>query len=881
MKKIRHFFEYLAAFLIIFLLLSVITSVVIVKFYGEQVRTYAMEKINEQVDTKITVEEVGISMFRKFPNASVFLNDVTVWSGHHFNRAEFAEVSSDTLFVADRLYLQFNMLDLVRKKYTIKRLEAREGSLRILIDRQGNSNFKMNEHSEASKDARFIELSGVAVRDFDILYINHAKQILTRGRIEDVRFEGNFSDQEYMMKTNGDAYVELFLNHGVTYLAAQKIHTDVSLEVLENHFTISKGILSVGDLSADISGEFQVDKQAGTNLDLRFVGKKIDISWVSDILASSNVTPEGATGRGDVDLSVEVAGLLTPTQSPRINASFSTKRATLETERLPDPLKDLSLEGSYTNGPQMSVQSTTIELESFSVRSGESKISGSLRVENLLQPHFTSKIQGVIAANEINDHIEDLPFLIQNGIIYPDLTLGGSIERIAPDSTTVSISPEGNLKMEGLALSFGDSNLRLKQLKGQVDLSTQKLRAELEGYLLDTDFKLVAVSGNPFHPGASQLKTRFRGSLSSSNVDIDQIQAKFAKDKAGGKGNFPENIDVELEFDFDRITKGGIQTRQVTGTFIYRYPGLYLDPVYLETMNGVINSRIAMLDLNKPAQKISMHSNFRNVEIGNVFKSFNNFGQDFLTHQNIAGSISGESEFLADFDRATGLKTSGIVSENSFVIENGELIDFKPMLELSSFLKIDEMDHIRFSTISNTILINNNTINIPQMDIRSSALNLQASGSHSFDKTFEYHIATKLSEYLFNKAKSSGDAEFNIALDEEDKRTIFLILHDEGEGMMIEFDEARAMKKIRQDLRNEKAELKSLLNTEFGMFKKDSALRDNREEDQSPELRFEFPREDSEDTIQPEQEEKRKWWQRKREPDKKQQFDFVIEDNDL
>ena len=44
-------------------------------------------------------------------------------------------------------------------------------------------------------------------------------------------------------------------------------------------------------------------------------------------------------------------------------------------------------------------------------------------------------------------------------------------------------------------------------------------------------------------------------------------------------------------------------------------------------------------------------------------------------------------------------------------------------------------------------------------------------------------------DILFNKANSAHRQEFNIALDKEDKRTIFLVLYDKGDGMVVEFDE--------------------------------------------------------------------------------------------
>ncbi|MDF1571506.1 MAG: AsmA-like C-terminal region-containing protein [Bacteroidales bacterium] len=880
MRKIRIFLEYLAAFLIIFVLLSVITSIVIVKFYGDDVQEYTMDLINDQLDTKISVGEMGISVLRRFPNTSVFFNDVTVWSGHRFDRTVFGDVPPDTLFVADRLYLQFNLPDLLRKKFTIKSLEAREGILRILIDGAGNGNFMVRDPKDDTGAGRPIEMKGVTLRDLDIQYINVAKEIRSHILLEEISLEGNFGNRDYMLKASGNAYVENIINHGVYYLSGQDVSTNVFLEVNNNHFTISRGEMMIGDLTAAITGEFLVDKEVGADLDLHFSGEKINIEWVSRILSSSKKSP-GITGRGNINLAVDVTGLTSPTLSPHITARFSTKNASLQSDRIPLELKSLSAEGTYTNGNLMSVRSTVINLHSFSARSGASEVSGSVRLEDLLRPSFNIVVKGDVSLTDLDPWLKGLPLHTGDGKIYPDLRITGTISDLSDSTRNVTFDPVGTLGVNDVEFLLTGPDLHFREIGGNVFVDSKTLNAGLTGYMNDTDFDLEFSLMNPLAAFTSDPRIDIRGTLSSSNLNIDQLSGEMKQDrKKTGPFSFPDYLALDLDFKFDRITKGQLHTKQVSGNITYKYPGLTVDPFYLETMNGSVNGRVALFDLHQPRYQVNMHSTFRNVEISDVFRSFNNFGQDFLTYENIEGSISGESEFLAPLNNDFSINTSGIISENSFVIRDGELNDFQPLIALSDFLKIDKMDQVQFSNISNTILINNNMITIPAMDIRSNALNLQASGYHSFDKTYEYHLATRLSELLFNKAKSNPDKEFNIALDKEDRRTIFLVLFDEGDGMMIKFDEEQAMKKIQEDLRKEKQELKNVLKDAFGNTGKEEQHRENTGKTEQPVFKFEFPGEEPQDT-QPPVEEKRKWWQRKKDTTSAPGPKFIIDDNDL
>ena len=99
--------------------------------------------------------------------------------------------------------------------------------------------------------------------------------------------------------------------------------------------------------------------------------------------------------------------------------------------------------------------------------------------------------------------------------------------------------------------------------------------------------------------------------------------------------------------------------------------------------------------------------------------------------------------------------------------------------------------------------------------------------------------------------------------------------------MEVEFDRDKAMKKIRNDLKQEKRELKQILHDEFGLFREDQTDRGENKPADEPAFRFEFPGEESEpDTIPGETEKKRKWWQRRKQEDTKPDFDIVIDESE-
>jgi hypothetical protein len=879
-QKIRIFFEYLAASLIIFLLLSVIASVVVAKFYGNEIKEHATELINENIDTQFSIDEIGISILKNFPNISLYFSGVTVWSASSFNTADFGYVPYDTLLTAERIYIRFNLPNLLRKKLSISSMEARDGLIRILIDKSGKGNFLIADRER--EKSRLVEMKGVTVRNFGFQYINIAKDMTANGTIREMFLEGNFFDQQYTLKSGGTAYIDRITNHGVTYLNKQEIKTDLAIKVDRGQYTISKGELMLGELTAGITGNFQLDMGRGAELDLQLTGKKIDVEWITGILTSSKKFPEGISGKGKFDMSVGISGLFSATLTPQIDAMYSSNNMSLELQKAGLKFRSITLNGDYTNGTLKSAVSSVAHVHAIRAATESSNVSGSIKIHNFISPLYEITLLGNIKASELAPLIKNWPIIPGEGRIKPKLIFKGTAKREGGTIGKISLNPFGEIEFDNLQVGIEQMNIDFSKLNGSLNILPNRWETKIQGYMNQADFMVNLSAIDPVNVITGVSATEIEGTVYSSNLNIDQLFTGRANEESEeGSMAYPKKISANIKFQFDKITKGLIQSGKVSGNMIYRYPELYIDPVHAETMNGIINSSIALIDLHKPVHKLSVNSSFKNVDINEVFQSFNNFGQEFLTHKNIAGSISGDSEFFTPLNNDFSINPSEIVSESSFVIENGELIDFQPLVELSKFLKIDRMDHIHFSNLSNTILINNSNITIPQMDISSSALNLHASGTHGFNRKYKYHLATKLSEIMFNKARSIHDAEFEIALDNNDRRTIFLVLYDDGDGMNVEFDEAQAMKKIRNDLKNEKTVLKEVLNQEFGVFKEDISLQQRTKTSKGPILEFDFSPADTTTSAEENKPEKPRWWKRKDQENKKPVLDFVIDDSDL
>jgi hypothetical protein len=330
--------------------------------------------------------------------------------------------------------------------------------------------------------------------------------------------------------------------------------------------------------------------------------------------------------------------------------------------------------------------------------------------------------------------------------------------------------------------------------------------------------------------------------LRTDRLDLSEIMNNFSKsDKENDRSIlFPDKLSMKLDFAVNELLMDRFQAKNVRGVAFYDSPKLRFDSLSMQTMGGTLKGDYGIAQDRSGDIFVSVHSKLYNLDIQNLFYSFNNFGQSYITDEHLKGSISGNCTFSSSFDSTFLIKKETILSENSIIIRNGELNNFSSLLALSRFIEVEELRNIQFETLENTILIKEGKVIIPSMDIHNSALNISASGIHEFNHHYDYRIRLKLSELLYNKARGSRNSEFIIAEDESDTRILFLKVFNEGSGTEVEMDREKTAEKIRDDLNQEKVELKKILNDELGLFKNDVSVTEESEFQKTGDESFKF-----------------------------------------
>ncbi len=825
LKKIRKYLFNLFWIALAAMVLLLATGFFLINKYEEEIKDLSITHINQVIETKIFVDRINVTFLNTFPHFSVVFHDVIIESSHNFNKQEFLHIDTDHLFTAEKLYLKFNALDLIRSKIRIRRIYAVNGDVNILIDSEGKTNSRiyksgLENPNKKNRNNKIFELEMLRISNFNLYFNNLSKKTYSSSRIDNLLLKGKFSREDFSLGTHTSFVLHDFTRNGFRYANEYDISLRLILEVKDSLATIRKGELSLNTINLDTRGNFRLGGKP--SLDLMLDSRNINISTLLGSFPEElrEKLPFTAQGRGD--LAVKIRGPVTSIMVPEIHAVYVLNLSQVQFQK--ETVRNLRLKGKYTNGERQRPSTTEIDIQKFRVQDRNSDFSGKLNVQNLVNPVISLDLEGGIDAKQLSAVFIRNNDIQISGKLYPDIklrTAAGSFRDINVENIAAA-GISGNMELSEIDLKLPGYR-SLTGINGNVGFAGDSWFPEFTFFSDKDEFRINAQLDYVLRHLTDRKQVLWiNGIISGDRLDLKQIsQDKNDPDEPGNKALLlPANLAGNIDFSFKHLNTGKFAAWDLLGSMVYKQGRIDIPAISFLSMNGKVEGDAALIQNPSGDFYLKSHSFLNKINISELFHSFNNFGQNGLTSDHLSGFISGEVDFNAVFDSTLKIKKDKILAQADIIIRSGQLNDYKPAEKLSGFVGIDELSNIRFSTLENSIFIENNKMTIPEMEINSNAFNIKASGIHNFNGYFDYKMKILLSEILTGKARQGNEGYY--VMEDSRRASLYLSITGTAADYNIKYDKQEAISAIKDDLKEEKKNLKAILNEEFGWFGKDS-----------------------------------------------------------
>lgn len=782
------------------LLLVAIALVASVFIFKDRIIEAFIKEANKSLSTPIKIGKIEISAWNDFPNLAIEFRDVYVEDSHPEEHA---------LLTAKTISFFLNPIEAWNGNYSIRGLQVTDSETDLKINAVGKSNYTIVKETKEGGGSISFDLRNVRLINTRVSYHDKQSQLHHIFGSEKLVASISTKNNVYAIVAEGDLLTEqigigknLFLKNKLFDVKTQLTYDDVQKTV-----DIDTSTLKTKTSTFDISGNYLFKNK--NIIDIAAIGKDTDIQTLLSLLPDElSQKLNQYESKGDIYFNVTLKGEISKEKSPFVSTSFGCKDATLFHPDYKSRIEHANLEGSFASPSFTELSRAELFLKNISGDLNGKPFTANLALQNLEDPYLAFDFKGDLDAADILNfyplpEIKDLM-----GSIKADFAFEGKVALLKKKATAQQVRTTGSIEMDKVNFRYGKEETHIKDLSGTFQFNSNDLAlSNVSGFFENSDFFLNGFFKNIvtflfFDDQPVGIET----DLKSNFLDVDQLFAiGFTGESSDYNFNISSNLNLNFNCDVKALKYKRFKPTSIKGDLLVKNQVAVSRNITLHAMGGDITLN-GIVDAKNP-KAIDVISSFKltGIHVDSIFHVFENFHQDFIMDKHLKGQTIADVTLEMTLTEKLNLIPETLIADISTTIKNGELNNFEPLQDLKKYLDDETLARLRFADLKNDIHIENKTIYIPEMEIRSNATVIQVSGTHTFDQKIDYRVTAPLR----NKKKIDPDESFGaIEEDKSGRAKVFLKIIGTTDKFDVSYDKAALKKKLGNDMKKEIQELK-------------------------------------------------------------------------
>lgn len=807
--------------------------------FQDKICNYVLSEMGKEFREPIYFSTVDLTFWQSFPNLSINVHDVKI------DDAFLKYKTHKKLLKAEEIKLVFNPLDLWRENYHVKRIALIKGEINVRTDSQGDVNYLILNEVETNKNTEYqIKISAVSTDNFKVNYLNQLTQQYYCTNLKEMNFSGDFDQEKFDLLAQGALQIHRIQSGEVALLKNKPVEMDLQIKVNTKMgtFVLPNSEIKIAGISFRAGGEYDTDSMkfevSAHQLKLSDLANKLSLSAAENELQQYK-------GSGNVNFDLMVYGSTQTQAAPNIACDFKIMNGTLIEPVKKMRVSNVNFIGNYRSNGNPNEDKLTLKKMAFQTAAG--KFSGNLFVQNFITPKIEGKAKGTVDLNVANR-------IFRNELID---RMEGTAKINADFSLVVNKNVDvkkinGDLSLFNVWFKSKHDHRTFENINGSFNLKGNTV--DIAGATLKvnrSDINMNGSLGNIYNYMANRGDLNVNCNLTSQNINVEDLGKTTKQEKQESKGKsfvFPNNIHGQIDLNTKNIRYENHLFQNVAGPVYIEGRSLSFPSLTVRNAGADISGWMKIKESTPERIEIQTNLSSKNILFTPLFKEWNNFDQEVIDAHQISGRAEMEVSFYAPFNVIGGIDMNAIQVNAHMKVYNGHLKDVQSLDDIASSLRTNagklligkknldrfqsKLHDVAFSTLENTFQIRNGIISIPNMHISSSAMDMDLSGTHTFNNQIDYHIKFDFRDLL----GEDRDSEFGTVIDDEAGLKIYLRMYGDLDNPTIEWDKSGKKQDLKEQWTQEKETVKSMLKTEFGIFKNDTSVLEYKPKAESKEV---------------------------------------------
>jgi hypothetical protein len=228
----------------------------------------------------------------------------------------------------------------------------------------------------------------------------------------------------------------------------------------------------------------------------------------------------------------------------------------------------------------------------------------------------------------------------------------------------------------------------------------------------------------------------------------------------------------------------------------------------------------ASIDFQSPEQAIVMaHPTFSGCDLHELFFAFKDFDQKTLRAEHLTGTFDASGSIQFEWPQNLSWQPNTLDVLGTVSIADGTLKNLEAFDDIADYLRENRMmaplvdphdlrNRLRYVALENlesAVYISKETVQLPTVDIRSSAMNISLEGAYGFDESLDYTLG-----FAMRDLRNTRNDEFGLIEDDGLGQRFFIAMEGTLDDPSYSWDRDAQKDHRRENLQREKELLKTL-----------------------------------------------------------------------
>lgn len=771
----RKFFRRFFIFILILSAVAALAAVGIALFYPPfqkaEVQQEVIQRLKKTLQTNIKAGEVSFDFTTNFPALTLTIKQLQIDGKPH--RRQFANLQ--------KLQFTLDFNEYLNGRYVINKMELEGGQLNFLVNTNGEDNYSFFDlGADINDNSVSFNLQDITLKNVQVRYDNEAQREKYNFNIQNIASTVTISPQFFDLNFNGKlTQLDLRVNQK-NYLKQEQVTlggSRISFNRSNNRVNIQPLQIELRETKFELQGYYDIKKGQPDFISLNIAGTNNDLKSLTVFMPSNvhNKLLDYKT-KGNIDFKGILKGNWSAKLFPHVEFDFGCRNIAIQSPNIEQVFQRFSFTGKFSNGAKNNLSTSYLkidrlkgslkfervkDLDNASIRDSlkSENLRGSFELRNFINPYVSLRLDAGLDMEALTEFYPLETFKKASGLFGIKLYLEGLLDDLTKEKEANDVRMTGVMELKKLNFSLANNPLEFNDINGDFNFNNNTtIIQNFAGQIGKSDFTINGKLKNlvPYLliKNVETSTVHLEGNLVSRKLDIKELLKKgsigtSSEDKISAQQytlHVPEDVAFNLNFKVDSVQLSPFLASGFTCDLALNDRVFKTSNVNMNVAGGTMNVLGIFNAQKENFFTFDGRMQFNKVQANQVMASFGNFSQKFIQSTNIRGLLTADVETGLVFNKHMVVNLPNVVADIDVKITNGSLLNFTPVQQPFNYINL-RVDNLPFTEMHQVLQIRNETVFMPEVQIKSTISPLSIIGSYTVDKGFNYKVKIPLVNY--------------------------------------------------------------------------------------------------------------------------------------